>query len=340
LAGLTEGFRRTRVLAVLRAIGLASYRELRSFNSITGQNFFYLVLLIALQPESAYFLGLIIGALLFFPLSSDPLEKAPADRRKLWPLHRGEWTVIRAASLLLSPVLWIAAYVLLGAGWKLASQIVVIGIAAQLVSLAFKRGAPQLSILRFIPAPPGVTGQLMRLHWREMLTTLDPYVGLLLTVAATLYRLSGVQLDPAALPILSMIVVVTISTSAQVLIGLDGAGAQRYHLMPLKGWQILLAKDAAFLVLMLILIAPLEIPATFTAGLAALAIGHAHAGELPAQQRWRFTSGVMWPTGAFQMFAIFAVGNGVLKYGYPFVALTIVAWIISLLWFGRKVVVT
>jgi len=324
---------------VLRAIGLASYRELRTFHSITGQNFFYLVLLIALQPESAYFLGLIIGALLFFPLSSDPLEKAPADRRKLWPLERLEWIVIRMASLLLSPVLWIAVYVLLGAGWKLAGQILLTGLAAQAISQAVKRGAPQFSIMRFIPAPPGVTGQLMRLHWREMLTTLDPYVGLLLTVATTLYRLSGAQLDPAAIPILSMVVVVTISTSAQVLIGLDGAGAQRYRLMPLKGWQILLAKDAAFLSVLLILIAPLEIPASLTAGLAALAIGHAHAGELPAQQRWRFTSGVMWPTGAFQMFAIFAVGNGVLKYGFPFVALTVIAWVISLAWFGRKVVV-
>jgi len=50
------------VLAILRAVGLASYRELRTFDSITGQNFFYLVLLIALQPESAEFFGLLIGA--------------------------------------------------------------------------------------------------------------------------------------------------------------------------------------------------------------------------------------------------------------------------------------
>ena len=82
---------RLATLAVLRAVGLASYRELRSFHSITGQNFFYLVLAIALQPESAYFFGLILGTLLFFPLSSDPIEKIPEDRRKLWPLDRRDW---------------------------------------------------------------------------------------------------------------------------------------------------------------------------------------------------------------------------------------------------------
>ena len=319
-------------------MGLASYRELRSFQSITGQNFFYLVLLIALQPESAYFFGLLIGGLLFFPLSSDPLEKVPSDRRKLWPLGRRDWIAIRIASLFLSPVVWIATFVLLRVGWRLAYQLVIIGLAAHAVSYVFKRWIPHFNLMRFVPAPPGFIGQLMRLHWREMLTTLDPYVGLLLTVATTLYRLTGGKLDPAALPIISMVVVVTISTSAQVLIGLDGAGAQRYRLMPVQGWQILLAKDAAFLVVLGILIAPLELPASRTAGLAALAIGHSRAGEQPAQQPWRFTSGVMWPTGAFQMFAIFAIGNGVLKFGFMFIAITAAAWLGSVWWFGRKVV--
>jgi hypothetical protein len=296
------------------------------------------VVLIGLQPESAAFFGVIIGTLLFFPLSSDPLEKVPAYRRKLWPLERRDWLTIRIASLFLSPVIWIAAFILLRTGWRLAYQIALIGVAANAVSYILKRWAPELNLLRFVPAPPGVMGQIMRLHWREMLTTLDPYIGLLLTVATTIFRLTGGKLDPTALPIISMVVVVAISTSAQVLIGLDGAGSQRYRLLPLPGWKILLAKDAAFLGILLVLIAPLEIPASLTAGLAALAIGHSHPGEQPHQQRWRFTSGLMWPTGAFQMFAIFAVGNGVLKFGFMFVALTVAAWLLSLWWFGRIVV--
>ena len=339
MAGLTTLVRRAAPsVAVLRAVGLASYRELRSFQSITGQNFFYLVLLIALQPESAYFFGLIVGALLFFPLSSDPLEKVPSERRKLWPLDRAEWAAVRTVSLFLSPVIWIAGFVLFRVGWRLAYQLTVIGLAAHAVSYSFRRWAPRFNLMRMVPAPPGVTGQLMRLHWREMLTTLDPYIGLLLMLTTTGYRLAGGKLDAEALPIISMVVVVAISTSAQVLVGLDGAGAQRYRLLPLQGWQILLAKDAAFLAVMLILIAPLEIPASFTAGLAALTIGHSRLEEQPAQQRWRFTSGVMWPTGAFQMFAIFAIGNGVLKFGILFIVLTVAAWLISLWWYGRKVV--
>ncbi len=329
----------TPAAAVLRAVGLASYRELRSFHSITGQNFFFLVLLVAYQqPESAAFFGVILGALLFFPMSSDPLEKVPPDRRKLWPLGRHDWLAIRVASLFLSPVLWIGAFILFRIGWRLAYQLALAALAAHAVSYVFKRWAPRFNLMRFVPAPPGITGQLMRLHWREMLTTLDPYVGLLLTVATTIYRMTGGVLERDALPIISMIVVVTLSTSAQVLIGLDGAGAQRYRLLPLPGWRILLAKDAAFMIVLLILIAPLEVPASFTAGLAALAIGHQQSVMAPVPQtRWRFTSGVMWPAGAFQMFAIFAIGNGVLKFGPVFIVATVAAWGVSLMWFGRKV---
>ena len=243
---------------------------------------------------------------------------------------------MRIASLLLSPVIWIAGFVLLRIGWRLAYQLTQVGLGAHGISYAVKKWAPRFNLMRLVPAPPGMTGYLMRLHWREMLTTLDPYVGLLLTVATSAYRLGGGQIDSGALPVISMVVVVAISTSAQVLIGLDGAGAERYRLMPLHGWRILLAKDAAFLVVLLILGSRRwRCRQASTAGLAALAIGHARAVEpTVAQQRWRFTSGVMWPTGAFQMFAIFAVGNGALKYGWPFVgrhryrvvALIVVVW--------------
>jgi len=47
-------------------------------------------------------------------------------------------------------------------------------------------------------------------------------------------------------------------------------------------------------------------------------------------------SGVM-SVGAFQIFAIFAVGNGVLKYGPLFMVATVAAWLLSLMWFAGKV---
>jgi hypothetical protein len=344
LAGITRLTGRLPApLAVLRAVSLALYRELRSFHSITGQNFFFLVLFIAYQQvESVEFFGLILGALLFFPLSSDPLEKIPRDRRQLWPLHHRNWLAIRVASLFLSPVIWISLIVLLRIGWRLALQIAIAGLAAHgiayVVKGPLKRHAPGFTVLHWVPRPPGITGQLMRLHWREMLTTLDPYVGLLLSLAVASYRVSGGALDPAALPVISMVVVVALSTSAQVLIGLDGPGAQRYRLLPIHGWRILLAKDAAYLIVLLILIAPLEIPSGFTSGLAGLTIGHSCAAMEPAPQRhWRFTSGLLWPTGALQIFAIFAIGNAYLKYGPVVLLFTIAAWALSVWWFGRKV---
>ena len=134
--------------------------------------------------------------------------------------------------------------------------------------------------------------------------------------------MSGGVLEPEALPILSMVVVVALSTSAQVLIGLDGAGAQRYRLMPLKGWRILLAKDAAFMIVLLVLIAPLEIPASLTGGTRGAGYRTSTAAmEAVPQIRWRFTSGVIWPAGVFQIFAIFAVGMGVLRFGCCFFGL-------------------
>ena len=79
-------------------------------------------------------------------------------------------------------------------------------------------------------------------------------------------------------------------------------------------------------------------PALLPAWLAALAIGHQRSAMEPAPQtRWRFTSGVM-SVGAFQTIAIFAIGNGVLKYGPVFIVGTVAAWVVSLMWFGRKVV--
>ena len=324
---------------MLRAVGRASYRELRSLQSITGQNFFYLIVLVAYgQPSSAEFFAILIGMLLFFPLSSDPLEKVPAERRKLWPIDHTHWLFIRWASILMSPVVWVAGYVLLRIGWRLAYQLVLVGLAAHGIAWAFQKWAPQFNLMRWVPAPPGVIGQLMRLHWREMLVTLDPYVALLLAAGTAAYRFSGRPLEAEALPILSMVVVTALSTSAQALMELDGPGAQRYLLIPLAGWRILLAKDLAFLTLTLMLVAPLDVPAGMISALAALAIGHSRAGmPTVSQKRWRFTSGVLWPTGALQMFAIFAIGNGAIRYGLPFGAMTVAAWVISLWWFGRKI---
>ena len=340
LAGITA--RIAPAAAVLRAVGTAhliancaaSNRSPDRISSIWS-------LLIAYQqPESAEFFGLIIGALLFFPLSSDPLEKIPPDRRKLWPLGRSRLAGDPHRQPLLQP-----RHLDRGVHsvpYRLAS-----GVSTGPGRPGGSRSFICLQTLGAAVQPDAIRSGSARRHGTidapALARDADHARSLRGSAAdratTVIYRMTGGVLDRDALPIISMVVVVALSTSAQVLIGLDGAGAQRYRLMPLAGWRILLAKDAAFLVVLLILIAPLEVPASLTAGLAALAIGHqqsshgAGAADAMALHVGRDVAG-----GSFQIFAIFAIGNGVLKYGPVFVVATVAAWVISLLWFGRKVV--
>ena len=49
-----------------------------------------------LLNAAGVFVFLLVGGLLLFPLSADPLRAVPADRLKLWPLTRGEYRLLRA----------------------------------------------------------------------------------------------------------------------------------------------------------------------------------------------------------------------------------------------------
>jgi len=75
---------------------------------------------------------------------------------------------------------------------------------------------------------------------------------------------------------------------------------------------LLLAKDAAFLLLTLVLAGGLDPAAGLAAALAALAIGHHASVYTPVpQKRWRFTGGTLFPTGLLQAMAMFGAGVGV-----------------------------
>jgi hypothetical protein len=99
-----------------------------------------------------------------------------------------------------------------------------------------------------VPSFPGRWNQLIRKDIREMLATLDFYCALLLSIASAVFRLVGVQVPAEARLWLAVLVVLALSSYAQCLFGLDGAaGFARYKLLPLGGWEILAAKDTAFL---------------------------------------------------------------------------------------------
>jgi hypothetical protein len=324
------------IASVLRALGRAVWRDLRTLQSISGNNFFLLVLLLMQQMESALFFLLILGVLVLFPLSADPLRKIPEDRLGLWPLSSKQMVAIRVGSVVFSPVAWITV------GLVVATQRVA-------VAAWFLLAAVLVQVLMAVAARLsgwGETGRfglawcpnlLVRKNLRQMLSTLDPYIALILTLAVVCYRVFSKAVDPAAFPVLTVVVVLSLSTYAQCLFGLDGPpGMGRYRLMPIRGWQVLLAKDVAFLMVAIPLVLPLRPLAGLGAASVALAIGH-HTSVLQpiAQQRWRFTSGVVVPNGLVQAFFLVSAGVTVDRQGPQFLILCGAAYLGSLWYYGR-----
>ncbi len=283
--------------AILRAIGRVMRRDLGSFAALKLNNFFLFVLfltysnvLYGLAPRSAYPFLLLVGFLLLFPLSSDPLTRIPPARLGLWPLASSQRIALRLASVMFSPVFWITLILLLRTARSLALAFVALAIGMQ-ASIALA-GSPRWNAavrLRF----PGRLGPLIAGAIRQMLTLLDTYVALLLAIAGCAYRFFFHAPDPAAYPIFALLVALALSTYAQCLFGLDsGSAFTRYRLLPLPLWQILLAKDVAYLSILIILVAPLSLSAGLTSGLAALAIGrYSSVRRRNPQYRWRFIGG-------------------------------------------------
>lgn len=338
------------VLAILNALRRAAGRDLGSLASIKVNNLFLFVALLAygavntgLSPKSAYPFFLLLGFLLLFPLSSDPLGRIPPARLALWPLSSGQRLGLRFASLALSPVAWIGMLILLRTARPLVALSfcgLALGVqaAASLARYAAQRD-PHWNVLRYIPQFPGRLGGLVRKNVREMLSLLDPYAALLIAIGGGAYRLLARHPDPAAFAILSLLVALTLSTYAQSLFGLElsGSGMTRYRLLPLGGWQVLLTKDIAFLAVLLVWLLPLDPAPGMTFGLAALVLGH-HSSvllELP-QKTWRFTGGRLLPVGALQ--AIIGMALGFLEHqrGLEVLELSALAYVTSLTYYGRR----
>jgi hypothetical protein len=329
--------------AILKALWRAVRRDLGTFQSIKVNNFFLFVALLVygelnsgLAPKGAEPFLLLLGFLLLFSISSDPLDKIPRHRLALWPLGKGQRFRMRLASLALSPVAWITIFIVL----KTAS----VGVAILFVSLAVAVHAmtaihdPRWNLLLYLPRLPGRLGEMIRHNARQMLSVLDPYLAVLLSVAGICYRVFSPHPDKAAFPILGILIALALSTYAQSLFALDYAGGTtRYRLLPLRGWEILLAKDICFLAILFVLLLPLDPWPGFTFGVAALAIGH-HSSvllRLP-QRRWRFTAGRLLPVGALQAIAGIALGSAELQHGALVLVLTGAAYLVSLYWYGRR----
>jgi hypothetical protein len=177
----------------------------------------------------------------------------------------------------------------------------------------------------------------MRTNLRETLSLLDAYAAALLSIAGGAYRIFTSHPDPAAFTIMGLLVALAMSTCTQSLFGLDGdGGVTRYRLLPLRGWEILVAKDAAFLGILFVLLLPLDPWPGMTFGLVALVFGH-HSSvllELP-QQRWRFASGAL-PFGAMQTAAGMAVGFVEHQQGFLVLVAAGAGYLASVYYYGRR----
>lgn len=325
---------------------LASVLRRTSHSNLLGGNHFiaFSCLIFAVNPRGAAFLLLVLGAVLVLPLSADPLRLVPPERLRLWPLSCAERLWIRAYSLIFSPVPWVALALPLWAGRRylgLSCGLIVLALASNGAYLLWSRWAerqPQGPVRRWFPLPKGRFGSLLGKNLREQVRVLDPYVGLLLCLAGSVQRWLHPPMPTATRQGLTLLVALCFSSLAQRLFALEGRGALlRYALWPLKGWQILLAKDLAFLLLLLLLVLPLAPLSGLAAGLTLLAIGHGPSVLDPQPQApWRFTVGARGWWGPVQVPAMFLVGSAAAKWPSISLLLAGVVWLLSLACFGAR----
>jgi len=334
-----------RLASILAALAKLSWRDLRRFNSLGTNNFFlFAMLTFGMQPANA-FLPLVVGLILLFPLSADPLNRIPADRLGHWPLGRGERIFLRGASLLMSPIAWITLGVMVWsirgqmASLELGWRFLALGCAIAFLTYVFTTvpaRLPQLNLMRLVRVPHHPLGALMAKNVRELFSALDTYLALILAIAAMAYRFLAAKVEPEAFFGVSLLVILSLSTIAQSLLALDGpSGFTRYHLMPLRGWQILLAKDLPLLGVALLFTLPLAPLSALAAMLGALAVGHHPSVVKPRQQkRWRFAAGASLETSILQIVLMFGAGTVVHRVDARLLVAAIIVWAASLFFYG------
>jgi hypothetical protein len=326
-----------RLRPILKALAAVTRRERKTFRSIASNNFFLFTVL--LLQRNGVFLYLIGALVVLFPLSADPLRKIPPERLSLWPLTRWDRRILRALSPWLNPLAWLLALL---AVWSLkhTESAGVLVLAAAFFAAGFLlpgfSGEPRF--LHWIPAARGPLGQLVRKHIREMLLTLDFYMALILSLSGLAYRIFVPALPGEALTMMTVLIVLALSSYAQCLFGLESTGGlTRYHLMPLAGWRVMASKDAAFLMVVVVLSLPLSPLAGLAGGLAALTIGHAPSVlESRDQTRWRFSSGASFGNGVVQVLALAGAAVTADRISRLILIPCVLACAGSAWWYGRR----
>ncbi len=334
MAGLT---------GLIAALGRSAQRSFGRFGSVTHNNLFAVILILMAEepldrPSSTAIFYLVIGALAALPLAGDMARRIPEARMALWPLTAWQRATVFAVNLLLNPMLPLAVmFALLSRHPAVGAGLFSVGILAPIALGAFRIWKNPPRLLRLVPSLPGRLGGLVQNRLRELLQTLDLWFATLLSLGGCLYRILSAHPDPMAPVVLGGLVAILLSTAGQASSSFDAESAvARRLLLPLSGRDVLLARDLALFIPLLILTAPHNPLGAASAGFLALAAGHRTILTPPTEQtRWQFAAGQLVPTGLFQIFAVILAVSTTNQYG-PLVTLATAAiWWASLEWYGR-----
>src|SRR5262245_55123762 len=327
-----------RPIAILKSLATAYRRDWTALQSLTGNNFFLIT--VFLLRQAGVFVYLVFGLVLLFPLSTDPLRKIPPSRMALWPLTRRELWTVRLAAPWINPLTWVLALAaVLSMGRSITVSLWALGAALFVAAFALSHVPTpgRATMWRRVPGIGGPLNQLVRKNLREVLATLDFYCAAILSLSVLAWRCFGPPLPKEALMAMTVLTVGALSSYAQCLFGLDGEGGlSRYRLLPVRGRQLLFAKDLAFLIALMPLLLPLAPLAGLGGALMALAIGHDPSVRHPREQtRWRFSAGGALGNGVLQMIAIAMTISSIFSTSLWFLPLAGIVWAASVWVYGR-----
>jgi hypothetical protein len=285
------------VLPLLKALARATRRGLPSVGALFSNNFILFVFLLTYEhPQAFRSFHLALGLLILLPLSLDPLRNLPRERLGLLPLTAWDRFRLRLGSLALSPALWAVAAILIlgGRRWTgLIWLVLLFPVATNALALLADRLRPGgIPRWRGPGLLPGRLGILVQKNLRELLHLLDTYLALLLAgVALFTLGIRGTR-PPGLAASVTFMVVLALSTSAQQLFALDREAQGRYRLLPLRGWEVLLAKNLAWLLVLAPLVLFLDPLNGLATGWAVLSAGNLASAAKPGPQAaWRLVRG-------------------------------------------------
>ncbi len=327
-----------RLRSLLGTLKTLFFRDWGTLSSFQGNNLFTLgIALLFLGAGSFLFFAMVLmGLVLIFPASASILRKIPEERWSVWPLRKNEKLFLQLAGIAMNPLIWLVILLVL---WGKVSWEILLTIA-MMPFIGFLLTVSKVSVcfpawLR-LPSFPWRLNQLLRKNLREISSTLDFYCASGFALVSALVRLNGNLPDEALLP-LSLLIVLIMSTYAQNLFGLDGAGGMvRYSLLPVQGWMLLVAKDVVVLMVVFLLTLSLNLIAGMCAALMMLAVGHAASVRKPIDQmRWRFQSGGSFASGILQMLLLIFAGFSAGHFGVVFLVPCAILYFLSISYCGK-----